>query len=635
MSRDLAGPASDRTTDPAVAQRRPAWPLVLGGGLVLATIAVLDLAPLAALIACGIAAGRGYRGTRRVWLSLCIGAAAVLLAWIAAIAADFGLLDQGSGSLTLVAPILLHLALATGATLALRRRLDHRRDVDIVLDAGLSLTLAVLLLARFHPTALRVAAEGEGVLPWIGLGTTLAALGSLFCATLLVLRPSYRLPGSLPPLLLGATISFLIGSVGTIEVASTVGWLILTVAGVCAVRPVQLPGLVVRSAPVRRVVHEVLIPATALVLGAVMVDIVRSGGATLEYGLAGAFLALLLAFRIRRTVRSDEHHAETQRLLAQNYALVEVSRALADAMDLNRTLNLVATWACKLLDSPAAGVELLDAEQNELEVRAVHGLPSHLLGLRTPVEGTLTGSVVRTGRAVAVSDLWSSSFRLYDRVDAFGAFPTAAAPLHYREERLGALFAIRFDRTFDDADLELLGALADQASLAIRNAQLFEQVRALSLTDPLTGLANRRQLARDLAREFAATRRGRQLIAVVFDLDNFKDYNDEFGHPAGDEVLRLFGQALAFETRAMNLAARYGGDEFVALLSDTSPDGARVFIDRVASRFQEAMDQLGRGTITISAGLAECEPGMKTPDELIAAADRALYRVKPGKGARG
>src|SRR5690606_18263176 len=125
-----------------------------------------------------------------------------------------------------------------------------------------------------------------------------------------------------------------------------------------------------------------------------------------------------------------------------------------------------------------------------------------------------------------------------------GAFPTAVAPLHYRDQRLGTIFALRFDRDFDDADLELLSALADQASLAIRNAQLFEEVRALSLTDPLTGLANRRQLTRDLNREFAATRRGRRLIAVLFDMDNFKEYNDQYGHPAGDEVLRLFGEAL-------------------------------------------------------------------------------------------
>jgi diguanylate cyclase (GGDEF)-like protein len=232
---------------------------------------------------------------------------------------------------------------------------------------------------------------------------------------------------------------------------------------------------------------------------------------------------------------------------------------------------------------------------------------------------------------VAVAAPGTGAFHFCERADAFGHFPTAAAPLHYRDQRLGALFAIRFDRTFDTADLELLGALADQASLAIRNAQLFEQVRALSLTDPLTGLANRRQLARDLAREFAATRRGRQLIAVVFDLDNFKVYNDQYGHPAGDEVLRIFGQVLATETRAMNLAARYGGDEFVALLADTPIEGASVFIERVTTHFQEEMDRLGRGIITISAGYAECDPSMKTPDELIAAAVWALYRVKPGR----
>src|SRR5690606_20433581 len=130
-------------------------------------------------------------------------------------------------------------------------------------------------------------------------------------------------------------------------------------------------------------------------------------------------------------------------------------------------------------------------------------------------------------------------------------------------------------------------------------------VRALSLTDPLTGLANRRQLARDLNREFAAAVRGRRLIAVIFDLDNFKEYNDRYGHPAGDEVLRLFGQALAAETRAMNLAARYGGDEFVALLADTTPEGTEIFIERVAARFRESMDQLGHMMLTISAGYAE------------------------------
>jgi diguanylate cyclase (GGDEF)-like protein len=190
------------------------------------------------------------------------------------------------------------------------------------------------------------------------------------------------------------------------------------------------------------------------------------------------------------------------------------------------------------------------------------------------------------------------------------------------------LSVLRFDRPFLPEELELLGALADQTAPVIHNAQLFEQVRTLSRTDPLTGLANRRQLEHDLAREFAAARRGRRLITVLFDLDYFKAYNDRYGHVAGDEVLRTFGAVLAIETRAMNLAARYGGDEFVALLSDTPREGVEIFVQRVATRFDEEMARLGRGVVTVSAGIAEFTPEMREINDLIAASDRALYSIK-------
>lgn len=668
MELDLAGPEPVIHPDTTLADRATyTWPLAVVICLVLGAVLVLDWAlsrngmprqvsapgllglalPLAAFIACVFVALRRGERTRAAWICFGIGAAAVFLGRLLGSAEQAGLI-QGIGTLAGPAGQLIgYLGIAIGIAVALRWTTPGPQAGNILLDAALTLIMALLLLERFFLPSFRGGAEpGDIFAHWALPGNLPVALISFFCATLLVLRPNFRLPEFVPSFLLVATAFFLLGSVmdaarvdsiaaDSLGLATLTGWTILAATGFVAARlPAGIPISIVPGRPIRRRIHQTLVPGAALILGAAAIDATLRPAATVQLGIACALLGLLLAIRVRRTLQADGEHMEARRLLAQNYALVEVSRALADATDLSRTLDLVARWACQLLDAPGAGVELLDKEQDELEIRALYGLPSHLLGLRTPVDGTLTGSVVRSGRALAMADPGDGVFHFSDKMSAFGTFPTAAAPLHYQHRRLGALFAIRYDQPFDDADLELLSALADQASLAIRNAQLFEQVRALSLTDPLTGLSNRRQLARDLAREFAATRRGRQLIAVLFDLDNFKEYNDQYGHPAGDEALRIFGRALAAETRAMNLAARYGGDEFIALLADTPVSGAQIFIQRVNIRFQEEMDRTGHGSITISAGFAECEPRMKTPDELIAAADQALYRVKPVREGR-
>jgi diguanylate cyclase (GGDEF)-like protein len=669
MNQDLAGPAPSITPVAVVSDRPLAVrPLALGILLVLGSITALDLglrlagqprhllgpvlgllAPLATLLAALLAARTATGRVRGSWIALGGGALVLLVARALESSGYSSLLGDYDPLLEPVGLALFHLAFALAAVIAWRRSALLPRDADALLDAALALAAAVLLLERFFfPLLLEAGTAVPTGAPWLKLAPSLAGLVAFFCVVLLALRPDFRLPGFVPPFFLAAVSCLLLGGVldatqaaapfgpsGSTGLITLAGWTILVLTGFAALR--TAPEVTTKGVPVPgilRRLHKMLVPGAALLLGAVAVDAALRAKTSFALGLTGAGMGVLLALRVRRTLQADEEHAEAQRLLAQNYALVEVSRALADATELNRTLDLIANWACRILDAPAAGVELLDPDHDELEIRALHGLPNHLLGLRTPVAGTLSGSVVRSGEARAVAYLRSSDFSLSDRLDAFGTFPTAAAPLHYRDRRLGALFAIRFDRTFDAADIELLGALADQASLAIRNAQLFEQVRALSLTDPLTGLANRRQLARDLNREFAAAIRGRQLVAVIFDLDNFKEYNDRYGHPAGDEVLRRFGQSLATETRAMNLAARYGGDEFVALLADTSPEGTGIFIDRVATRFRQSMEQLGHMQVTISAGFAEYTPAIKTPADLIAAADQALYRVKPSRVAR-
>jgi diguanylate cyclase (GGDEF)-like protein len=165
-----------------------------------------------------------------------------------------------------------------------------------------------------------------------------------------------------------------------------------------------------------------------------------------------------------------------------------------------------------------------------------------------------------------------------------------------------------------------IGVLSDRLHI--------ERMRAeeLALTDELTGLPNRRYVRLTLDREFAAAQRGRPLVLVFFDIDRFKTYNDRNGHAAGDYALRAVGQALGTQTRLMNISGRWGGEEFLAVLSSAEIAGALVFVERVKNRLREL--QLRGGPITVSCGIAGYQPGMRTPDDLLSAADAALYEAK-------
>lgn len=156
------------------------------------------------------------------------------------------------------------------------------------------------------------------------------------------------------------------------------------------------------------------------------------------------------------------------------------------------------------------------------------------------------------------------------------------------------------------------------------------QAEQMALTDPGTGLANRRHGMLHLQRAFAAAERGSALSLVMFDLDKFKSVNDEFGHQTGDEALRVFAEILQGHTRHMHLSVRFGGEEFMAVLDEIKPEGARIMAEKVREALQNYT--FAWGQITVSAGIASYEDGMASPDVLIAAADEALYLAKADGG---
>jgi len=183
-------------------------------------------------------------------------------------------------------------------------------------------------------------------------------------------------------------------------------------------------------------------------------------------------------------------------------------------------------------------------------------------------------------------------------------------------------------------DLDLAAAVAEEASLALRNLKVREILHEQSIRDPLTGLYNRRFLEEFLMRELARADRKKQSLSVItLDIDHFKQINDTFGHGAGDIVLRRVALLLQGYVRQSDIACRAGGEEFVVLLPEASAQIAAQRAEGIRSAVRELKlkyEDRGLSAITISLGVAAFPENGTTPDALIRAADRALYDAKYG-----
>lgn len=192
-----------------------------------------------------------------------------------------------------------------------------------------------------------------------------------------------------------------------------------------------------------------------------------------------------------------------------------------------------------------------------------------------------------------------------------------------------------------DVDWRIAGGVAVAFILASLGAggiaELLQRQKSsaleLAYNDQLTGLPNRRMLDLFLRQHFAAAQRHRPMSVVLFDLDQFKKYNDTHGHSAGDDALCAFADVLRKETRDADLSGRYGGEEFLTMLPHEGLEGARLYAERVVKRL--ARHELPTGArITVSAGLATSGPTMATATDLVRAADTALYAAKAAGGNR-
>jgi diguanylate cyclase (GGDEF)-like protein len=207
-----------------------------------------------------------------------------------------------------------------------------------------------------------------------------------------------------------------------------------------------------------------------------------------------------------------------------------------------------------------------------------------------------------------------------------------AAPLKVRDTTMGVLVAVnRLDSSpFEVRHLRVLSLLANHTAIAIENGKLFRRAEQLAVTDDLTQVYNFRFLKMALRREVKrAARFGQNFSLMMLDVDNLKAYNDRHGHLRGSEVLKLIAQTLVREARAIDLVAKFGGDEFVIILPQTPREGACVLAERINQAVeQKPFPLVDAGMITISVGVATFPENGSTAGELLEAADMALYAAK-------
>lgn len=208
-------------------------------------------------------------------------------------------------------------------------------------------------------------------------------------------------------------------------------------------------------------------------------------------------------------------------------------------------------------------------------------------------------------------------------------------PLRTKDKVLGAILVdnIFNKKPITKSDMRMLTMFANHAGLAIENSRLYEETVYLSSTDWLTKLWNYGKFQEHLTVEMGRAKNNDSRVSLVMvDVDNFKNYNDTFGHLKGDEALKQIASVLQNRSRKCDVVARYGGEEFGIIMPNTSKENARLFSERLRNEverlFAEETALPPDKRLTISCGIAACPDDANTKDELIARADIALYEAK-------
>jgi|GEM_PF-5302685 len=348
---------------------------------------------------------------------------------------------------------------------------------------------------------------------------------------------------------------------------------------------------------------------------------------------------MVLRSEITERERAKEAERE-QRTLAE--ALRDTATALNSTLKFDDVLDRILDYVGRVVPHDAANIMLLDDDGNTMSITRgrndVERYANDSTALQLPMATSpILEQVMRSGQALVIPDTHVDPIWFNDpatrRVRSL-----VISPIRIREHTVGFLNVESATPSFFNFDhAERLQAFADQAAIAIDNAQLYAEVQNLAITDTLTGIYNRRGFFQLGEREVGrALRFQHQLAIVMLDIDHFKRVNDTYGHPIGDRILRTLAEVCRTRIRSVDVVARIDGDEFILLLTETDLAGAAQMTEHLRKAVEQMVisAELDESTVgktvrvTISQGVVGLKPITPNITDLLSRADQALYAAK-------
>lgn len=349
-----------------------------------------------------------------------------------------------------------------------------------------------------------------------------------------------------------------------------------------------------------------------------------------------SLMANQLSF-VQEGVKADHSVKKTMK---RPDALGEVCKTIAPVLNQEELYNAILNKSTDLVEAEQGSLMLLDSESATLTVKASKGINKSILeNIKVKVGEGISGMVMENGVPVIVQDIESESFGRQNR-SRYKTKSFVSIPLKVGSRTVGVINISDkiTGEVFSEDDLRLLLSFAYYASIALERGAYYrmtEELKKISVTDSLTELFNRKYFQERLFEEIERSKRHNELFSIfIVDIDNFKTFNDKYGHLVGDEVLRKVAYAIRDAVRSIDVAARLGGEEFGIILPYAAKMNSYVIAERIRRSVEDirliGIEAPPEQLLSVNIGIAEFPSDASCIEDIVDRADRAMYLAKAG-----